>query len=54
MNSLLQGIAVFNEHDSTELEEWLADIETAADFTSESQAKLAKVRSRGLTCMLVM
>ena len=35
-NSLLQDIAVFNEHHSTTLEEWLMDIETAADLTSES------------------
>ena len=30
------------------------DIETAVDLTSESQAKLAKAKSQGLTCMLVM
>ena len=48
-NFLLQDIAIFNEHDSTKLEEWLTDIETAADLTSESQAKLAKANSRGLT-----
>ena len=36
MNSLLQDIAFFNELNSTKLEEWLMDIETAADFTSES------------------
>ena len=41
-NSLLQDIAVFNECNSTKLEEWLTDIETAGDFTTESQAKLAK------------
>ena len=53
-NSLQQDIAIFNEHDSTKLEEWLMDRETAADLTSEIQAKLAKAKSRGLTCMLVM
>ena len=52
-NSLLQDIAVFNEYDSTKLEEGLTDIDTAADLTNESQAKLAKVKSRGLTCALV-
>ena len=52
-NSLLQDIAVFNEHDSTKLEEWLMDIDTAADLTSESRAKLTKVKLRGLTCTLV-
>ena len=30
------------------------DIETVADLTNESQAKLAKAKSRGLTCTLVM
>ena len=35
-NSLLQDIAVFNKHDSTKSEEWLMDIEVAADCTSES------------------
>ena len=29
------------------------DIETAADLTNESQAKLAKAKSRGLTHKLV-
>ena len=41
-NSLLQDMAVFNEHNSTKLEEWLTDIETAADLTNESRAELAK------------
>ena len=49
MNSLLQDIAVFNEHDSTKLEDWLTDIEMAADLTSESRSRLAKVKSGGLT-----
>ena len=35
-NSLLQDIAVFNEYNSTELEECLTDTETAADVTNES------------------
>ena len=52
-NSLLQDIAVFNEYDSTKLEEWLTDIETAADSTNENQAKLAKAKSRGLKHTLV-
>ena len=54
INSLLQSIDVFNEYDFTKLEEWLMDIETAADLTSKSQAKLAKAKSRGLTHTLVM
>ena len=52
-NSLLQDIAIFNEHNSTKLEEWLMDIETPADLTSESGSKLAKAKSRELTCTLV-
>ena len=52
-NSLLQDIAVFNEYYSTKLEEWLMDIETAADLTNESWAKVAKAKSRGLTHTLV-
>ena len=52
-NSLLQDIAIFDEHDSTKLEEWLIDIETMADLTNESKAKLAKAMSRRLTCTLV-
>ena len=35
-NSLLQDISIFNEHDSTKLEEWLTNIETAVDLTNES------------------
>ena len=35
-NSLLQYISVFNKHELTNLEEWLTDLETAADLTNES------------------
>ena len=35
-NSLLQGITVFNEYDSTKLEDWLTNIETTADLTNEN------------------
>ena len=52
-NSLLQDITVFNEHDWTKSEEWLRDLERAADLTNESWAKLAKAKSRGLTNTLV-
>ena len=34
-NYLLQGIPVFNEYNSTRLEDWLMDIETAVDLTNE-------------------
>ena len=52
-NSLLQDIAVFNEHNSTKLEEWLTAIETTADLMNESRTNLAKAKLRGLTCTLV-
>ena len=52
-NPLLQDIPVFNKHDSTKLEDWLTDIKMAADLTSESRARLAKAKSRGLTHTLV-
>ena len=34
-------------------EDWLIDIEKAADLTSESRSRLAKVKSLGLMCTLV-
>ena len=52
-NSLLQDISVFSGHDTTHLEDWLVDIETAADLTAESQTKLAQAKSKGLTCTLI-
>ena len=51
--SLLQDIPVFNGHDSTHLEDWLIDIETAADLTNESRTKLAHAKSTGLTHTLI-
>ena len=35
------------------MEDWLIDIETAADLTNESPAKLTKVKLKGLTLTLV-
>ena len=54
INSILQDIAVFNEQDTTKLEEWLTDKETAMDLTKESWAKLVKAKSRWLTRTIVM
>ena len=51
--ALLQDIPVFNEHNSTKLEDWLTDIEMAADPISESRASTAKAKSRGWTHTLV-
>ena len=52
-NSLLQDILVFNGHNATQLEDWLVDIETAADLTAESRTKLAQAKSKGLTHTLI-
>ena len=52
-NSLLQDISVFNGHDTTLLEDWLVDIETAADLTVESRIKLAQTKSKGLPHTLI-
>ena len=52
-NSLLKDISVFNGHDATQLEDWLVDIETAADLTAEIRTKLAQAKSKGLTCTLI-
>ena len=52
--TLLQDITVFNEYNSTKLEDWLMDIERAANLTKESQAKLAKAKSRGLILTFFM
>ena len=40
-NTLIQDIPTFNGSYSTQLEDWLVDIETAADLTDESRTKLA-------------
>ena len=40
-NPLLQDISVFNGHDAIQLENWLVDIQTAADLMAEIRTKLA-------------
>ena len=44
-NTLLQDIPIFNGQDSSQLEDWLTDIETATKLTKESRAKLAQAKS---------
>ena len=48
VNTLLQDITIFNSNNSSQLEDWLIDIETASDLTSESRTKLAQAKSKGL------
>ena len=52
-NTLMHGIPTFNGSDSTQLEDWLVDIVTAADLMDESRTKLAQAKSKGLTCTLI-
>ena len=50
---LNSGIPIFNSNDSTQLEDWLVDIETAADLSAESRTKLAQAKSKGQTHTLI-
>ena len=52
-SSLLQDIPTLNGQDSSQLEDWLTDIETASELTGESRTKLAQTKSRGLVRMLI-
>ena len=53
-NTLIQDIPTFNGSDSTQLEDWLIDIETAADLTNESRTRLPQAKSKGLTHTLII
>ena len=52
-NSLLQDIPILNGNDSSQLEDWLTDIETASELTGESRTRLAQTKSRGLVRTLI-
>ena len=52
-SSLLQDIPILNGQDSSQLEDWLTDIETASKLTNESRTKLAQAKSRGLVRTLI-
>ena len=53
-SSLLQDIPTLNGNDSSQLEDWLTDIETASELTGKSRTKLAQAKSRGLVRMLIL
>ena len=53
-SSLLQDIPILNGNDSSQLEDWLTDIETASELTGESRTKLAQAKSRGLVRTLIL
>ena len=52
-NTLIQDIPIFNGNDSTQLGDWLVDIETAADLSAESRTKCSQAKSKELTCTLI-
>ena len=52
-SSLLQDIPILNGQVSSQLEDWLMDIETASELTGESRTKLAQAKSRGLVRTLI-
>ena len=47
-SSLLQDIPTLNGQDSSQLEDWLTNIETASELTGESRTKIAHAKSKGL------
>ena len=44
---LLQDITIFTGMDSSQLQDWFTDIESAADLTRENHTKLAQAKSKG-------
>ena len=42
-----------NGNDSSQLEDWLTDIETTSDLTGKSRTKLAQAKSKGLIRTLI-
>ena len=53
-SSLLQDIPTLNGNDSSQLEDWLTDIETASELTGGSRIKIAQAKSRGLVRTLIL
>ena len=52
-SSLLQDIPILNGNDSSQLEDWLTNIETASELMGESRTKLAEGKSKGLVRTLI-
>ena len=52
-NSLLQDIPILNRNDSSQLEDWLTDIETTSELMGKSRTKLTQAKSKGLLRMLI-
>ena len=52
-NNLLQDITICSGTDTSQLENWLTDIESAANLTHEIHTKLAQAKPKGLTHTLI-
>ena len=52
VNTLLQDM-IFNGNDSSQLEDWFINIETASDLTGKSRTKVAQAKSKWLICTLI-
>ena len=52
-NSLLQDIPILNGNDSSQLEDWLTDIETTSELMGKSRTKLAQAKLKGLIRTLI-
>ena len=52
-SSLLQDIPIVNGSDSSQLEDWLTDIETASELTDKGRTRLAQAKSKGLVRTLI-
>ena len=50
---MLQDIPTLNGQESSQLEDWLTDIETASELTGESRTKIAQAKSKGLVRTLI-
>ena len=53
-SSLLQYIPTLNGQDSSQLEDWLTDIETASELTGKCRTKLAQAKSKRLVRTLIL
>ena len=52
-SSLLQDIPTLNGQDSSQLEDWLIDIEMASELTGKSRTKIAQAKSKVLVRTLI-
>ena len=50
---LLQDIPTLNGQDSSQLEDWLTDIETSSELTDKSRTKLVQAKPKGLVRNLI-